>query len=73
MEKQFAKLQHIDHNETITKENHNTFLYHLQSSILLALLEQGKLNTMQYRRVEESLNLQRIQRAKRILDKGEKI
>lgn len=71
MAKQFAKLQCIDNNDTITKESHYEFLYHLQSAVLLALREQGRLNVMQYRYAEEKLKQQRRDRAKSILEKGE--
>ena len=69
MERRFAKLERIDHNETITKETHYDFLYHLQKAILLALREQGRLNAMQHRHAEEILNQQRMDRAKAILEK----
>ena len=65
------KLQSIENNEPITKENHCDFLYHLQSALLLALLEQGHLNVMQHRHAEEKLKQQRRDRAKNILEKGE--
>ena len=71
MARQFAELQRIDNNETITKETHGEFLCHLQSALLLALREQGKLGAMQYRHAEETLKQQRRDRAKRLLEKGE--
>lgn len=71
MTKQFAKLQYIDNNKTITKESHYEFLYHIQSAMLLALREQGRLNAMQYRYAEEKLKQQRRDRARKILEKGE--
>ena len=70
MAKKFAQLQRIDNNEQITMESHYEFLYHLQSAMLLALREQGKLNTMQHRYAEEKLKEQRRNRAKKILEKG---
>ena len=70
MAKQFAKLQRIDHNETITKETHYEFIYHLQGSLLLALQEQGRLTAMQYRHAQEKLKQQRRDRAKNLLEKG---
>ena len=70
MAKKFAQLQRIDNNEQITMESHYEFLYHLQSAMLLALREQGKLNTMQHRHAEEKLKEQRRNRAKKILEKG---
>lgn len=69
--RQFAELQQIDNNEAITKDTHYDFLYHLQSALLLALREQGRLNAMQYRHAEEKLKQQRRDRAKIILEKGE--
>ena len=71
MVRQFSKLQRIDNNAEITEANHYEFLYHLQSALLLALKEQGRLNTMQYRYAEEKLKIQRINRAKSILGKGD--
>ena len=71
MARQFAQLQHIDNNEAITKETHYEFLYHLQSAMLLALREQGRLDVMQHRHAEEKLKQQRRNRAKKILEKGE--
>ena len=71
MARQFAELQRIDNNETITKETHYEFLYHLQSAVLLALRERGRLGAMQYRHAEEKLKKQRRDRAKNILEKGE--
>ncbi len=65
------KLQSIENNETITKETHYEFLYHLQSAMLLALREQGRLNAMQHRHAEEKLKQQRRDRARSILEKGE--
>ena len=69
MAKQFAKLQRIDNDRKITKDTHYEFLYHLQSALLLALREQGTLNTMQHRHAEEKLKQRRRTRAKNILEK----
>ena len=71
MKRQFANLQHIDNNEAITKETNYEFLYHLQSAMLLALREQGRLDVMQHRHAEEKLKQQRRNRAKKFLQKGE--
>ena len=71
MKRQFANLQHIDNNEAITIETNYEFLYHLQSAMLLALREQGRLDVMQHRHAEEKLKQQRRNRAKKILEKGE--
>lgn len=66
----FAEFQRIDNDEVITEEKHYDFLYHLQSAMLLALQERGRLNTMQYRHAKEKLKEQRRNRAKNILEKG---
>ena len=71
MARKFAKLQRIDNNEVITKDTNYPFLYHLQSALLLALKERGRLNAMQYRYAEEKLKQQRRDRAKCMLEKGE--
>lgn len=65
------KLQSIENNEPISKETHYDFLHHLQSALLLALREQGRLNAMQHRYAEEKLRQQRRDRARSILEKGE--
>ena len=65
MAKKFAQLQRIDNNEQITMESHYEFLYHLQSAMLLALREQGRLSPMQHRHADEKLRKQRRDRAKR--------
>ena len=70
MTRRFASLHRIDNNEEITKETHYDFLYHLQSAVLLALHEQGRLNVIQYHYAEEKLKQQRQDRAKSILKKG---
>ena len=70
MKRHIAELQHIDNNETITKETHYEFLYHLQKALLLALRDRGKLNAMQHRHAEEALKQQRCDRGKSILQKG---
>ena len=71
MEKQFAKLQRIDHNEPITIDHHYEFIYHLQGSLLLALRERRRLTAMQYRHAEEKLKQQRWDRAKKLMEKRE--
>ena len=72
MVRRFAVLRHIDGNEAITKDTNYEFLYHLQSAVLLALREQGRLNAMQYRHSLEKLKQQRRDRAKNILERGER-
>ena len=70
MAKRFAKLRQIENDEAITKETHYDFLFHLQSALLLALYERGRLNATEYRRAQEKLKQRRLERAKDILEKG---
>ncbi len=59
MGKQFASLEHIENNRKITKETDYEFLHQLQTGLLLALKEQGRLTEMQYRHAKEKLDKQR--------------
>ena len=70
MAKQFSTLERIENNEVITDTNHYEFIYKLQNALLLALCEQGSLNTMQYRQAEESLKRKRLDRAKNLMERG---
>lgn len=63
MEKKFAHLQRIENDRTITKATDSEFLYHLQHGLLLALMERGTLNAMQYRQAAEKLDRQRRDRS----------
>ena len=63
MARQFAKLQRIDNYRKITTETDYEFLYQLQSALLLALREQGRLSPMQHRQAQEKLKQQRRDRA----------
>ena len=72
MTKKFAKLYRIEHNEVITKETNDKFIYHLECAMLLALREQGRLNAVQHRYAEEKLKQQHLNRAKMISEKGER-
>lgn len=69
MARKFAKLQRIELNEPITKENNYEFLYQLQHALLLALREKELLSPMQHRHAEEKLKQQRRDRARRKLEK----
>ena len=69
MDRKFAKLDRIEHNEPITKESNYEFLYQLQRALLLALREQGRLSPMQHRYAEERLKKQRRDRAMRRQEK----
>lgn len=68
MKRQYAVLQRISDNQTITEESEYRFIYLLQNSLLLALREQGRLSPMQHRHAEERLKKQRRDRAKRKLE-----
>ena len=70
MERKFSKLRCIENNDVITWDTHYELLYHLQHALLLALREQGVLNTMEYRHAEDNLNQQRRDRAKNMLKNG---
>ena len=58
MAKQYASLEAIENDRKITKEADYGFLHHIQSGLLLALKEQGRLNEMQYRYAQDRLNQQ---------------
>ena len=64
--KQFAALQRIDHHRKFTQEDDREFLYNLENALLLALLEDGTLNQMQYRQASEKLKRQRREQRKEI-------
>lgn len=53
-----AMLQGIENNRNITKETDSEFLYALQSGLLLALKERGRLDEMQFRHAERALREQ---------------
>ena len=65
MAKKFAKLLRIDNDRQISAETDYEFLYQLQSALLLALRERGRLSHMQHRQAQEKLNQQRRERARR--------
>ena len=71
MEPRFAQLVRIDNNEPITMDSHDEFLCRLQSALLLALRERGRLSIMEYRHAEENLKQQRRERAKALQKAGE--
>ena len=58
MKRKYSKLESIENDHPITKENEGEFLYNLQNGLLLALREQGILNLMQYRHAVEKLRRQ---------------
>ena len=65
MARRYGKLDRIEYNEPITKDNNYEFLYQLQHTLLLALRELGTLSPMQHRHAQERLKKQRRERAKR--------
>ena len=69
LKKQFSHLQHTDHNSRITEQTHYEFLYRLQSALLLALQEQGRLNAITYRQATQALRSQRLARARLLLSR----
>ncbi len=70
MAKKFASLEHIENDRKITKETNYEFLHHLQTGLLLALKEQGRLNEIQYRHAQEKLNQQRREWTRKLQQKG---
>lgn len=67
MAKPFAQLEYIEHDHKISWETDSAFLCCLQSSLLLALKEQGRLSEMQYRDAAARLEAQRQEKAKKLL------
>lgn len=72
MAKQYASLEKIEHNRKITRELDEPFLHRLQSGLLLALKEQGRLNEMQYRHAQERLDRQHREWSQKHQQKGER-
>ena len=72
MKRQFAKLQRIDQNEPITYGCYDEFIDHLQGSVLLALQDRGRLLPMEYRYAEDKIKQQRLRRARKLLEDGER-
>lgn len=58
MRKQLSVLQKITGDRQITMEQDPMFLFHLQNSLLLSLLERGSLSRTQYHLAEEKLRQQ---------------
>lgn len=71
MAKQYASLVKIEHNRKITREQDEPFLYRLQSGLLLALKERGRLNEMQYRHAQERLDRQHREWTQKHPQRGE--
>lgn len=58
MERRYASLERIENDRPITMETDALFLHHLQSGLLLALKEKGRLSELQYRRAQDRLDRQ---------------
>ena len=54
-------LERIENNRRITREIDGELLYEYQKSLLLTLVESGRLTEMQYRYAEEKLRQQRCE------------
>lgn len=71
MAKQYAFLNSIENDREITKETDYEFLHNMQSGLLLALKEHGRLNESQYRYAQSRLNRQRSEWYAKPRQKGE--
>ena len=72
MARNFASLEGIENDHKITKATDEQFLHLLQSGLLLALKEQGRLSEMQYRTAQDRLDQQRRERTKKLQQGGKK-
>lgn len=72
MARQSASLDKIEYNRKITRELDELFLHRLQSGLLLALKEQGRLNELQYRHAQERLDRQHREWVQKQGRKGER-
>lgn len=70
MARVYASLEAIENERKITKETDYVFLHQLQSGLLLALKERGRLNEMQYRYAQDRLNQQHREWTKKLQQKG---
>lgn len=71
MSREFASLEQIENDHKITRDTEDRFLHRLQSGLLLALKEQGRLSQAQYQYAQEQLDRQRRERTRKQLEKGE--
>ncbi|HIY05885.1 MAG TPA: hypothetical protein H9844_02245 [Candidatus Evtepia faecigallinarum] len=71
MSGEFAWLERIENDHEITRDTDGRFLHRLQSGLLLALKEQGRLSQAQYRYAQEQLDRRYRERARNLLEKGE--
>lgn len=63
--KTWAKLEYIENDHRITQDTDSAFLHTLQSALLLALKERGRLSEMQFRSGEKLLLAQQRTRLQR--------
>lgn len=70
MSRAFASLERIENDHRITRDTEERFLHRLQSGLLLALKEQGRLSQAQYQYAQEQLDRQRRESARKPLEKG---
>lgn len=70
MTRKYAQLTRIENPRTIRKETDYDIWYRLEHALLLALREQGTLDTMQLQQAEETLTRQRRMRAKQLMEQG---
>lgn len=71
MSREFASLERIDNDHKINRDTADRFLHRLQSGLLLALKEQGRLSQAQYQYAQEQLDRQRRERTRKRFEKGE--
>ena len=71
MSREFASLERIENDHKITRDTDESFLHRLQSGLLMALKEQGRLSQAQYQYAQEQLDRQYRERARKLLEKGE--
>lgn len=71
MSKEFASLERIDNDHKITRDTEDRFLHRLQSGLLLALKEQGRLSQAQYQYAQEQLDRLRRERTRKQLEEGQ--
>ena len=71
MSREFASLERIDNDHKINRDTADRFLHRLQSGLLLALKEQGRLSQAQYQYAQEQLDRLRRERTRKQIEEGE--
>ncbi len=72
MKKQHASLEYIENDRKISRETDSDFLHLMQTGLLIALKEYGKLNEIQYHHAQTRLDQQRFDWIKKIRSEGER-